>query len=149
MSIALIVGSVGSWLLDGRRIRAHASARLSKRTGLPVLIEVLPTTLNHPRMRRRRASSPAMTSSLAVATSALLTHTPAIGAAATLGRNGPRAVADHLDEALRHRRLGSTRSHGGVLIVTSDDERMSEVLRTHRWLQNTGQNPVGIVLVAR
>jgi hypothetical protein len=150
IALSLVVTAFLAWLLDGRWVRVRARRRLASRTKLPVLIEVLPAVgqdQNQRQRRQRRGDQVIGTSSLALAAQALRTHTPATGAAATSGRVAMRVAAAYIDEALSGR--PKTAGPPGVLIVTAEGVRLREIARVQHWVEATGQQAVGIVLVNR
>jgi capsular polysaccharide biosynthesis protein len=149
IALSLVVTAFLAWLLDGRWVRVRARRRLAARTKLPVLIEVLPAVgQQQQRQRRQRRGDHVIgTSSLALAAQALRTHTPATGAAATSGRVSMRVAAAYIDEALSGR--PKTAGPPGVLIVTAEGVRLREIARVQHWVEATGQQAVGIVLVNR
>jgi capsular polysaccharide biosynthesis protein len=148
IALSLVVTAFLAWLLDGRWVRVRARRRLASRTKLPVLIEVLPAVGQDQKQRRQRRGDQVIgTSSLALAAQALRTHTPATGAAATSGRVAMRVAAAYIDEALSGR--PKTAGPPGVLIVTAEGVRLREIARVQHWVEATGQQAVGIVLVNR
>jgi hypothetical protein len=148
IAVSLVVAAFVAWLLDGRWVRVRARRRLAARTKLPVLIEVLPAVGQERKQRRQRRGDQVIgTSSLSLAAQALRTHTPATGAAATSGRVSMRVAAAYIDEALSSR--PKTAGPPGILIVTAEGVRLREIARVQHWVEATGQQAVGIVLVNR